>query len=414
MRFVMKQHLSNPKFIKKVHQFMVHHDLFPKSGKAFVAVSGGVDSIVLLHTLLEIQKEWPSKIKRIEVLHVNHKTRGDANDQEEESIRRFCEKQLLPLRVFYFDESSRQSGNFELKAREFRLSSFNEASEQDDLVYLGHHLNDSFEWSLMQQFKSSEGRALQSIPFKTDRIARPLSLCYKEELIHFSQKNKLVYFEDSSNKDSSHERNFMRNEIIPKILERYPKAIENYASRLNDFLVKESHHLERQKKKATVRKIYNEDSITREIIGIELFINPLEQELDEATVRENVRELSQKKRGVLRDQVCKLIKAQKENRFGPLSFSGGVKAYLSNRGVLLLNFEGEKFYQGVDGKITKLLELNDEEQINKILIDLFPYLQVSFGEEKRSGMKRIKRIYPLFPNATSLFLRNDAKFFLPL
>lgn len=293
-----------------VHSFMQKHFLIPQSGHLFIGLSGGVDSVVLFHLLVQL-RSW-GKIKKLTCLHVNHGTRAQC-DQEELFARELCLKHEVDLKVCHLNFSqSDKISNFEKKARMARQRFFLKELFKNDFVATAHHLDDSFEWHLMKKFSSS--RSVLGIPCRNDKFVRPLLCLSKKQILYYAKKERLIWFEDSSNKNLCYERNYMRQQIVAPLLKRYPKAIKHYVEWAQG-QVKEL--------APTFEGEYFHEKYSFFLFSKkELSFTELER------LKFHVARLSQKERGQIHEQIQKVNGMIHHGKKGPLHFSGGVHLYI--------------------------------------------------------------------------------------
>ncbi len=170
-----------------------------------VGVSGGVDSMALLHQLVEAKRT-------LVVVHVNYQQRRSA-DRDQRIVEEFCTKHKIPLVVF--DGSNLGTGNFQDLARDFRYQAFFEVYQayQAQRLVLAHHLDDQYETILFQLLTNRRPRYLGMKRFtkiKDMLVYRPLLNTSKQELIDYAQQHQLAYGFDESNLDLKYTRNQIR------------------------------------------------------------------------------------------------------------------------------------------------------------------------------------------------------------
>ena len=280
-------------FFKYFNQFIQELKLSHK--KVVVGVSGGVDSMLLLFALKSLNFD-------IQAVHINHGTR-DENELEEDMVRKYCAKLRVPLSVHYYKH---KEGNFEMMAREFRYSIFK--SFNNHYIATAHHIDDSFEWHLMQKFKSGSKNNL-GIPARNGKIIRPFMCLTKAQIYSLAKENNIPFMEDSSNNNNDYERNFVRNEIIPLIKKKYPKYLKHYVNQMNNRAKELNIHISQERKK--------ENGTPTEIV---LPITATYYQIEDA-----IKKLSSKKRGKISNNLnsmLKCINSGKRNFY--MLFSGKV------------------------------------------------------------------------------------------
>ncbi len=201
-----------------------------------VALSGGVDSIVLLnivHRLIQTNKLTELKL---EAFHVDH-----GISQFSGSWRDFCQKMCLEKDIPFFTtelklEKTKQR-SLEADARDARYQALCAHAKRHTMVLLGQHQSDQAETFLLQLRRGSGIAGLASMPLfmlKRDvAFARPLLAVSKQAVIEFASLHKLKWCEDNSNTDESFDRNFLRHSVLPVLQKRWPH-INSTVSRVAD------------------------------------------------------------------------------------------------------------------------------------------------------------------------------------
>ncbi len=207
--------------------------------KIAIAVSGGIDSSVLLSLVLSCGYV---KKNDVTVLHVNHHLRKEA-DLDEQFVRQTCKDygvKLIVKQVDVLELCAKNKVSEETAGREARRDFFYEVvnSGKVDCVLTAHHSLDNAESVLMHLFRGSGLNGMRGIEVCDDIYVRPLINTQKQDIIEYANRNQIKYVQDNSNKDSKYTRNFIRNEVIPLIETRYP-AVVSAISRFSDFVKEE-------------------------------------------------------------------------------------------------------------------------------------------------------------------------------
>lgn len=199
--------------------------------KILVAVSGGVDSMVLLDKL------WHEGYE-IECIHINHLTRGYENQLDYEVVQSYCKNKKIKLHYF---EYNHQEGNFQSKAREFRYNKFKEVVELRnlDFVALAHHADDNVENVLMNPKKIKSRLIDKKTKWDGITVYRPLIESFKDEIYEYAKTNKVSFREDPSNKENKYLRNKYRNGIISLLNKEEKKEIIDNEKRRIEKIKKE-------------------------------------------------------------------------------------------------------------------------------------------------------------------------------
>jgi len=201
-----------------------HKDPFLKDKKIVVALSGGIDSVVLLHYL---NNHYPNQVR---VIHCNHHISDHSNEWQDFS-KKICEK--LNLDIDILDLDIPQSNNLEEAARVKRYESLKASINIDEVICTAHHQNDQAETLLIQLLRGSGSRGLSAMPklktFGEGLLYRPFIDIEKSEIKDYALENHLEWVEDDSNNDEKFTRNFLRHKILPQLEKLYPHVHKNIA-----------------------------------------------------------------------------------------------------------------------------------------------------------------------------------------
>ncbi|MFJ1472925.1 tRNA lysidine(34) synthetase TilS [Capnocytophaga cynodegmi] len=197
-----------------------------KDKRILVAISGGVDSMVLATLFYQLNYD-------IILAHCNFQLRGEESDQDEIFVRNFGENLAVKTIVKRFDTSqfsAESKLNTQLSARKLRYDWFYEiASEnQCDYIATAHHADDNLETFIINLSRGSGLDGLLGIPQKNGKIIRPMLLFSREEILEFAKQNSIHWREDSSNQTEKYVRNKIRHTIIPVLKEIHPTFLENF------------------------------------------------------------------------------------------------------------------------------------------------------------------------------------------
>ncbi len=199
------------------------------SRKFLLAFSGGVDSMVLLDLLMNLVKESD----QLRVVHINHNLNEYSDDWAQFSSK-VCEKYDLPL-INASVKPKRQGKGLEADARALRYQSFREIIQDNEYLLTGHHQDDQMETLLYRIFRGTGIGGLRAIRRKTKFgkgfLYRPMLNVSRDKIEEYARLKNLKWICDSSNNDSSYDRNYLRKDIIPLIKKRWP-SVEKKVSRL--------------------------------------------------------------------------------------------------------------------------------------------------------------------------------------
>lgn len=208
--------------------FIKANKLVKKGDVVGVGVSGGVDSMCLLHYLNSVKD-----ILDIDVvgIHINHGIREESYDEAKFVLDK-CKE--MGVRVYKFTIDSNKIAkekkvSLETGAREGRYGVFEALVKKDivDKIALAHHMSDQAETILMHLFRGAGIKGAKGMePIRDGIYIRPMLNISKEEILEYASLNNIEYVEDASNNDNAYSRNYMRNVVMKDILARWPNAIE--------------------------------------------------------------------------------------------------------------------------------------------------------------------------------------------
>ncbi len=223
--------------------------------KLLLAVSGGVDSMVLLELCHQAGLE-------VIVAHCNYHLRGQDSDDDEALVAQECEEKNIPFfkRDFYLNlDNTDEKFNIQSQARKLRYSWFQSfiREKKADLILTAHHIDDAVETMLMNFFKGTGIAGLRSIMEFRDNILRPLIKIRRSEILVYAVQNQVQWRDDASNVDGKYYRNQVRNKIIPFLEENIVNVKEVFYASLVRFLDIEkmfNAQIEIQRKKLVTQK----------------------------------------------------------------------------------------------------------------------------------------------------------------
>jgi len=243
---------------QRYQEFIKKENLFLPKDKLLLAVSGGVDSVVLCELCKQAGYDFT-------IAHCNFQLRGEESERDEKFVRHLAEKYKVEVKVKKFDTEkfaeekkiSIQEAARDLRYRWFfqlwNKENFNDTLTDDlesipgwhtggpfKFVLTAHHADDNIETVMMNFLRGTGLHGLTGIPISGPSTAlayikRPLLPFSKKDLIAFANENNLEFVEDSSNLTTKYTRNLFRHEIIPAISKVYPQVNENLTDNINRF-----------------------------------------------------------------------------------------------------------------------------------------------------------------------------------
>lgn len=213
--------------LETVKKTITEYQLIEPGQTVLVGLSGGPDSVALLHILTRL----PRKMKAIlAAVYINHQIRPRAAKKEEQFCRNLCKTLKVP---FFAEEANvpelaRQSGKgLEETGRDVRYQIFERLLRKHNFerVALAHHIDDRVETVLFHILRGSGLAGLGGIPIRRGNIVRPLYQVSKEEILTYLERHNLSYCIDHTNLRCDRSRNFIRNKLLPSIRSRInPRA----------------------------------------------------------------------------------------------------------------------------------------------------------------------------------------------
>ena len=211
-------------------RFIENNKLIEKEDRVVLGVSGGADSVCLLHTLCKLQKALEI---RLFVVHINHGIRGKEASRDENYVKELCKKLDVEFFSFHYNipkMASMLKISEEEAGRKARYEAFENIAtdisktEGVDIskvkIAVAHNKNDNAETMLHNLSRGSGISGLKGILAKNGRIIRPLLIFTRAEIEEYLNENKIEYMTDSTNLENEYTRNVLRNEVFP-ILTKY-------------------------------------------------------------------------------------------------------------------------------------------------------------------------------------------------
>ena len=202
-----------------------------KAKKYLLAVSGGIDSMVMADLFLQQQLEFS-------VAHCNFQLREEDSNLDEQLVIDWCIKNNIDYfikRVDTKEYCAQHKCSIQVGAREIRYAFFDEicADKNIDFIVTAHHQDDTIETTLFQFFRGTGIQGLTGIPARNQKIIRPLLSYSKQQIVDYAAKFQVAFREDKSNLKQDYSRNKMRLHIIPQLEELYPAFKNNIANNIH-------------------------------------------------------------------------------------------------------------------------------------------------------------------------------------
>ncbi len=219
LHYILQESITEMKKIEdKILSVIDKHRMLSCGDTVVVAVSGGADSMCLLHFF----NKFSSTLQlNIVCAHVNHSIRGAEADSDEDFVRSFCSKHNIKAVFKHYDvpKLSKENGESEEQCgRRLRYEFFNSVAENVKIA-TAHNLNDSAETFLFNFTRGTGLKGLTGIPPVRDNIIRPLCECTREEIEQYLVEEGVSYVTDSTNLSDDYTRNKIRHNVLPVLNE---------------------------------------------------------------------------------------------------------------------------------------------------------------------------------------------------
>ncbi len=242
MKYLKFKPTFKPKFTvvqKQLQAFIQTENIFNQGSKLLLALSGGVDSVVLLQLLTEAEYT-------VAVAHVNFNLRGAVSNQDQQFVEDLAKQYRVAFYTTNFDTAAYAKQNkvsIQMAARDLRYTWFEEIRIVNgfDFIATAHHQDDNLETILLNLTKGTGLKGLRGILPKNGKIVRPLLPFSKEQIIEYATANQLKWREDASNQSVKYERNKIRLEVIPVLKNINPQLLHNLQK--NTRYLRETEHI---------------------------------------------------------------------------------------------------------------------------------------------------------------------------
>ena len=226
-----------------------------KGRSALVALSGGVDSVVLLHLLLSLGA-------RVVAAHVEHGIRGENSRRDCAFVQEMCRARGVMLTLTHLDvpaEARRRGTGLEETAREMRYAFLRRERERLrlDVIVTAHHMDDQAETVLLHLLRGASARGLGGMREEQDGLLRPLLPFSRAQILRYAQENALPFVEDETNADTAFSRNYIRCEVMPRLRRLNPRAGEALC-RLAELSRAQSDYIAREAERALRENLVGE------------------------------------------------------------------------------------------------------------------------------------------------------------
>jgi tRNA(Ile)-lysidine synthase len=206
--------------LKKFKKFISENNLISPGDRLLLAVSGGIDSMVMAHLFLQLEYETA-------IVHCNFSLRAKESDRDEKMVRDFAAKHNIPFFTNRFETKAFAKKNrlsVEMAARELRYEWFAKIMKENryNAIAVAHNLNDNIETLLLNLTRGTGPAGLTGMKPVSNGIIRPLLFATRLDIIAYSNQHSIIFREDKSNADTKYIRNKIRHLVIPLLKEINP------------------------------------------------------------------------------------------------------------------------------------------------------------------------------------------------
>ncbi len=205
---------------EKALQTIRREHMLPPDCAVVAGVSGGADSVTLLHILVSLRRE--GVLSRLTAVHIDHSLRGEESQRDRRFVEELCRKWAVPLYIERHDVAAlaaEQGKGVEEIGRELRYAAFERATEDSHTccIATAHTADDNAETLLLHLCRGSGLHGAAGIPPVRGKIIRPLITCTREEIEAYCTEHELPYVTDSTNADTVYARNRIRHTVMPQL-----------------------------------------------------------------------------------------------------------------------------------------------------------------------------------------------------
>lgn len=363
---------------EKVIRFIQSQSLIDKGDKVLVALSGGPDSVFLLHFLNKFKKKYRLNLA---AFHLNHKLRGKSAAEDENFCKSICDRAGIDFISVQKDVKSYSKKNkisVEEAGRIIRYQLLNKIAKKNSYskIATAHIQDDNTETVLLNLIKGSGITGMTGIPVKRGNIIRPVLCLTKKEILDYLQINKISFRIDESNLSDDYERNFLRQQIIPLLKERLNPSLDETVFNSSFIFKSVREHLENQTIEFQNQAIKSGKS---ELIINNIFLNHYHNSIITEALRKSVFEYFNSSLNF--DDINRIKDLQKKQSGVMIELTGKLVGMRDRENIIIrrqdLSIWTDKYSVSLNESISLK---NGILSVNKIRKDKIKYVQNSFIE----------------------------------
>ena len=251
--------------LEQVKALTTEYDMFPRGGKVLCAVSGGADSMCLLHLAWTMAEAGGFQVA---AAHYHHGMRGEAADADAAFVEAFCRQREIPFvteRGDVYGQAQRLGLGVEETGRRLRYEFLRRAAEElgCNRIATAHNADDNLETLLLHLVRGAGLHGLAGIPPRRGEIVRPLLTTSRADIEAYLEEHRLSHVEDCTNADESYARNRIRRQVVPVLRQLNPRLTESAAETMG-YLRADNDYLNAQAAAACAQARWAEDDLVIE------------------------------------------------------------------------------------------------------------------------------------------------------
>ena len=333
---------SEKTFLEKVESTIKKYQMLPLNTRVVVGVSGGPDSVALLHLLFRIKSQYNLHLW---AACLNHQLRGEEADKEAELVRELASQLGISTILESFNVAllaKNEKLSLEEAARQVRYDFLERAAKQvgADKIALGHTASDQVETLLMRMMRGSGLDGLSGIPPVRGKIIRPLIEVFREEVEKYCQENNLHTCIDSSNTKAYFLRNKIRLHLIPYLCKRYNPQLIKGLFHTSEILREENCYLKAESEKAFKSLLKKRDDQCVILNGERL--SQLHPALQRRVLRKAIQQVKGDLKEIMFEHITSVLKLDENRGCKQLDIPGGFVAQRQYKDLLIKKVSKKK------------------------------------------------------------------------
>lgn len=359
---------------RKVLEYIKDNDMLRMHDTVVAGVSGGADSMCLLHILMKIKEIY--KID-IEAVHIHHGIRGEEADEDMEYVQKMCNEWGIRFHAFKYDiinMAKEMHLSTEEAGRIKRYETFREVlkealkikPEGRGKIAVAHNMDDNSETFLLNLFRGSGLNGLVGISPVRDEIIRPVMCLSRQEIEDYLKEENINYRTDSTNLEDIYTRNKIRLSVLPFIEENINSKVKAGINRTTKLLTEVNDFMNKSAKDAYMKYTRKED--VNVYIELELFLNE-ENIISRMVVREAINAISQKLKDITFSHVDSVAALAKNHVSKKVNLPYGICAERLYDGIKLYVAKEKEYTEfllkeiDIDRMMNKEIEISESEYI---------------------------------------------------